>query len=149
MGSGGQKPRSREKMDWALALAKSEGGEPIRTESGYITNEPSDDELIPYVPREALATHSSLPPLETNWNNSGGGQQGEFRGNPTTPKRAGEAPAAPSPQGQKLSELNIREQGDTEFAEKGHVGDPGSDFTLTITELEIAHSGKYPTSGVA
>ena len=37
-------------------------GGPIRTESGEITNGPSDDEIIPRVSKEALAAHLSSPP---------------------------------------------------------------------------------------
>ena len=64
--------RVRRRWLWELARAKTEAGGPIRTGSGDIMNEHSDDEFIPDDSRENLAAYSSFPLLEANWNISGG-----------------------------------------------------------------------------
>ena len=79
--------RARRRWLRELAKAKSKVGEPIRTESGDIMNELSDDERPPYVSREDLATNSSFPLLGATRGSSGSGQQGEFAGSPSAPKR--------------------------------------------------------------
>ena len=48
--------RARGQVPLVLARAEVAAGGPIRTESGDIMNDPSDDEPIPYVSREDLAT---------------------------------------------------------------------------------------------
>ena len=41
-------------------MAKAEDGDPIRTKSGDMWNEPSEDELVPYVSKEDLAANSTF-----------------------------------------------------------------------------------------
>ena len=55
---------------WELDRARTEGGELIRPESEDVMNETSDDELIPCISLEGLASNSSSPLFGNNWNNS-------------------------------------------------------------------------------
>ena len=120
--------RARRRWLWELAEAKTAGGGPIRTESGGMMNEPPNDELVPYTSRADLAGHPPFPALGANWNNSGDGRQGGFKGNSSTPKQTGETPDAPYPQRQKPNEQNIRVWEKKEFAGKRQVGYPEADF---------------------
>ena len=95
--------RARRRWFQGLARAANKGAEPIRTESGDTMNEPFDGELLPDVSCGGLTAHSSSPRWDANWNNYGGGHQGEFTGNPSTPERAGDTPEAPFPQRRNLS----------------------------------------------
>ena len=110
------------------------------------TNHPTTN-FCPYALREDLTAHSPFPRLETNRNDPGSGQQGEFAGNPSTAKRTGHTTEAPSPQWPKLNERDIREQWDWESAAQREVGQPEADFLVNITELDIARAGPYPTLG--
>ena len=136
--SGKWSPEQRSREEMALG----HGGGPIRMGGEDILKEPAGDEVAPITSRGDLEAHSSYPLPGANWHNSGGGQQGGFTGNLLAPKRTGDATEAPSPQRWKLSEQNIRDQGDRESADKHQDREPKSDFMVTITELDIAHAGK-------
>ena len=68
-----------------LATAEFAGGGPIRAGSEDIMDEPSGDELIPYVSKEGSAAHSSSPYLDSGWDGNRNGQHADFSGNPATP----------------------------------------------------------------
>ena len=112
-------------------------------------NEPSDDELNPYVSRGALASHSSFPFLGANWNDSGNGQQGEFAGSPPATGRTWGAPGAPSPPGQKPIEQDVSRREDDAFANKRHVGARKWNFLAAISGGKIAHAERRPPFGLA
>ena len=139
--------RARRRWLWGLAESETVGGGPIRTDSGGMMNEPYNDEIAPHVSRADLATHPPFPVLGANWNNSGDGKEGEFKGNSPTPKQTGGTPDATYPQRQEPSEQNIQAWEKKEFAGKRQVGHSESDFSVNVTEVDIAHAGGYPTSG--
>ena len=92
-------------------------GGPIRTESCDITNEPSDEELIPCVSREDLAARSSSKISDSDWDENQNGQRAEFLANPSTPERAGSPPDALLPRRQKVPGQDERKRGDRAFVE--------------------------------
>ena len=83
-------------------MAKVADAGTIRTDSGDITNEPSDDDAISYVSTEDLAAHSRFPFLDSGWDENRNGDRADFSGNRSTPKRAGSPPDAPSSQRRRV-----------------------------------------------
>ena len=129
---------------WYLASAKTGGrGWPIRAESGDATDEPSEDELIPYVSRDDLASHSSFPILDTNWNKSGNGQHGGLAAIPSSLRRTGTPPGASPPQRQRLPEPDDRQRDGKAFAGNHLTGALEVNFTVATSSKVIVLAERH------
>ena len=125
-------------------MAKAVDGGPIRPGSREITNEPSDDELVPAVSKEDSAAQSSFPILGSDGAGNRVGQRGDYSGNPSTSQRAGSPVDAPSPQRPKVSSQGEQDQAGRAPAAKRRAEDPVSGVMVTITKNHIALAGRPP-----
>ena len=137
--------RARRHWLWGVAKAKAVDGGPIRTGSGGNVKEPYEDEFISYFSRGGLAAQSSFPVVGPDWNSHRGGQQGDFAGDLSAPKKMGSPPNVPSRR--KVSEQDARVRGDKAFTRNRRVEGPGADLLLKIADGDVARSGGFRHSG--
>ena len=129
--------RARRRWLWELAKEKVADGEPIRTECG----------TIPHVSKEDMAAHSSFSVSDPGSNNHGGGQRGDFAGDPPATRKLGPPPKAPPYKRQKVSEQDERERDIQASADEHRNGEPGAHYSMPITHEDIEHAGTCPPSG--
>ena len=128
--------RARRRWLWELAIAKTVGGGAIRTESGDIMNEHSEDGHIPVY---RGATWLLTRPFRS-WTRIGinleMGKTVISRGAPLRPRER-----------ERPLKMCGRRRAEKTSAEKHHVGNPEADSTVNISGGDIAHGGKRPFRG--